>query len=132
MSKVVESKLQTTGKIKIDKPQKEGWLEKQSRFLKTWRPRWFVLNGTILYSFKKEKEYVNPTEVIDLTVFTSVKSSEEYTNRKNSFDVYSKNMAYSMVAKTSGEKEDWIRHIGKAIIISRATFQDDYQDDDSD
>eukprot|EP00954_Amorphochlora_amoebiformis_P029553 1393332-Amorphochlora_amoeboformis.AAC.1 len=131
MSKVVESKLQTT--VAYIRAYPTRTLDPTNRrFLKTWRPRWFVLNGTILYSFKKEKEYVNPTEVIDLTVFTSVKSSEEYTNRKNSFDVYSKNMAYSMVAKTSGEKEDWIRHIGKAIIISRATFQDDYQDDDSD
>lgn len=46
---------------------KEGWLEKESKFLKTWRKynnkkknlynkrRWFVLTTTTLYTFKTEK-----------------------------------------------------------------------------
>eukprot|EP00470_Lotharella_oceanica_P001403 CAMPEP_0170170600 /NCGR_PEP_ID=MMETSP0040_2-20121228/3593_1 /TAXON_ID=641309 /ORGANISM="Lotharella oceanica, Strain CCMP622" /LENGTH=81 /DNA_ID=CAMNT_0010410097 /DNA_START=174 /DNA_END=419 /DNA_ORIENTATION=+ len=76
--------------------------------------------------------YENPTEVIDLKVFSSVKSSEDYTNRKNSFDVYSKDMSFSMVAPNSGEKEDWIRNIGRAIITSRNNWQTDYNDKDSD
>uniref|UniRef100_A0A6U3E1W6 PH domain-containing protein n=1 Tax=Lotharella globosa TaxID=91324 RepID=A0A6U3E1W6_9EUKA len=121
-----------TGKIQCKSISKEGYLEKQSRFLKTWRKRWFVLDGSMLYSFKKERVYENPTEVIDLKVFSSVKSSEDYTNRQNSFDVYSKDMSFSMVAPSSGEKEDWIRNIGRAIITSRNNWQTDYNDKDSD
>jgi len=120
------------GKIEITNPSKEGWLEKQSRFLKTWRKRWFVLEGNILYSFKKEKVYSNPTEVIDLKVFSSVKSSEEYTNRSHSFDVYSKETSFSMVASSSNEKEDWIRNIGRAIITSRSGWQSNDYPNDSD
>ncbi len=42
---------------------KEGWLDKESRFFKSWRRylfpsnfrRWFVLTTTSLYTFKYEK-----------------------------------------------------------------------------
>jgi hypothetical protein len=34
-----------------------------------------------------------------------VKSSEDYTNRAHSFDVYSADMVFSMVAETETEKE---------------------------
>eukprot|EP00472_Partenskyella_glossopodia_P003000 CAMPEP_0197527566 /NCGR_PEP_ID=MMETSP1318-20131121/22146_1 /TAXON_ID=552666 /ORGANISM="Partenskyella glossopodia, Strain RCC365" /LENGTH=108 /DNA_ID=CAMNT_0043082289 /DNA_START=83 /DNA_END=410 /DNA_ORIENTATION=- len=79
-----------------------------------------------------EKLYENPTEVIDLKVFTSVKSSKEYTNKTNSFDIYSKEMAFSLLAKSAEEKEDWIRAIGKAIVMSRNNLTFDRQDSDSD
>jgi len=51
------------------------------------------------------QEYVDPTEMIDLRVFSSVKSSEDYTNRPHSFDVYSSEMVFSMVAESEAEKE---------------------------
>jgi len=117
------------GKIVIKNPQKEGFLEKQSRHLKRWKKRWFVLQDSTLYSFKKEKHYENPTEVVDLRVFSSVKSSEDYTNRINSFDVYSADMVFSMVAASESEKEDWIRAIGRAIVISRTKSWQDENDD---
>jgi len=84
-----------------------------------------------LYSFKKEKVYEEPTETIDLRVFSSVKSSEDYTNRPHSFDVYSSDMVFSMVAGSESEKEDWIRAIGRAIVISRTKSWQDENDDES-
>jgi len=116
--------------VLINNPQKEGFLEKQSRHLKRWKRRWFVLQDSNLYSFKKEKDYKDPTEIIDLRVFSSVKSSEDYTNKQHSFDVYSTDMVFSMVAATENEKEDWIRAIGRAIVISRTkSWQDESQED---
>ena len=105
-------------KIEIKNITKEGWLSKQSRHLRRWKRRWIVLEGSTLYSFKQEKVYDNPTEQIDLKVFSSVKSSEDHTHKQYSFDVYSQEMRFSMVAQTENEKEDWIRHIGKAIVMS--------------
>ena len=37
---------------------KEGWLYKQSRYLKTWRKRWGVLTKTHLFTYKIEQEYL--------------------------------------------------------------------------
>lgn len=85
-----------------------------------------MLQDSTLYSFKEKQVgergagaagggggganalaqvYSDPTEVIDLRVFSSVKSSEDYTNRAHSFDVYSADMVFSMVAETETEKE---------------------------
>jgi len=117
-------------RVVINNPTKEGWLEKQSRMLKRWRRRWFVLQDSTLYSFKKERVYDEPTEIIDLRVFSSVKSSEDYTHRAHSFDVYSTDMVFSMVAPSESDKEDWIRAIGRAIVISRTkNWQEDGADD---
>jgi hypothetical protein len=118
-------------KIVINNPTKEGYLEKQSRVFKRWRKRWFVLQDSTLYSFKKERVYDQPTEIIDLRVFSSVKSSEDYTHRAHSFDVYSTDQVFSMVAPAESDKEDWIRAIGRAIVISRTkTWNDAEHGDD--
>lgn len=74
--------------------------------------------------------YDEPTEVIDLRIFSSVKSSEDFTNRTHSFDVYSSDMVFSMVAASESEKEDWIRAIGRAIVISRTKSWQEEEDDD--
>ena len=37
---------------------KEGWLYKQSRYLKSWRRRWAVITRTHLYTYKLEQEYL--------------------------------------------------------------------------
>ena len=117
--------------ISISNPSKEGWLEKQSRYLKHWRRRWFVLQDSTLYSFKRRRSYRDPTEVIDLKIYSSVKSSEDYTNRLHSFDVYSSDTVFSMVAESEAEKEDWIRAIGRAIVISRTReWNEDYDERD--
>merc|ERR550519_283663 len=103
---------------------KEGKLEKQSRHLGIWRKRVFVLCKNWLFSFKDNDAKSKPinsekaTETIDLRVFSSVKSSADRTNKPHSFDVYSSDSTFSMVADSEKEKEDWIRAIGKAIVMS--------------
>jgi len=120
----------------LSEASKQGILEKQSRHLKLWKKRFFVLHKNVLYSFKikdsKPHDVNNPTEIIDLRVFSSVKSSEDYTNRTHSFDVYSSDTVFSMVAASETEKEDWIRAIGRAIVITRTSSMDDggYDEDD--
>eukprot|EP01083_Nonionella_stella_P176234 616037_1 len=84
--------------------------------------------GKLLYSFKNERDYANPTESIDLKVHSSVKSSEEYTGKANSFDVYSHETVFSMYAESENDKEDWIRAIGRAIVMSHA--KNDYDGSD--
>lgn len=80
----------------------------------------------MLYSFKQKQVYRDPTEEIDLNVYSSVKSSEERTNRPNSFDVYNSTDSFSLVASTPSNKEEWIRAVGKAIVQSRTkAFQPD-------
>lgn len=119
--------------VQFKNKQKEGWLHKQSRHLKQWRRRWFILDDSKLYSFKDKENTKQPTEVIDLKVFSSVKSSEDYTGKANSFDVYSPDFVFSMAATSESEKEDWIRAIGRAIVLSHSkTLVDDDGDSEED
>eukprot|EP00467_Chlorarachnion_reptans_P011052 CAMPEP_0114515296 /NCGR_PEP_ID=MMETSP0109-20121206/16654_1 /TAXON_ID=29199 /ORGANISM="Chlorarachnion reptans, Strain CCCM449" /LENGTH=2301 /DNA_ID=CAMNT_0001695479 /DNA_START=286 /DNA_END=7191 /DNA_ORIENTATION=+ len=46
--------------------QFEGWVQKQSRYLREWRNRWLVLQYPRLFTFKSKQTYLNPTEVIDV------------------------------------------------------------------
>lgn len=75
------------------------------RHLKVFRKRWFILTDDgHLYSFKTKTDS-KPTETIDLRIFSSVKSSEETTNKANSFDVYSHDTTFTLLAETSKDKE---------------------------
>lgn len=73
----------------------------------------------MLYSFRSERQYVDPTEVIDLRVYSSVKSSDR-TVKGNSFELYSPEHSFSLIAETEGQKEDWIRSLGRAIVMSHS------------
>ena len=55
---------------------KEGWLSKESRYMKKWRKRWVVLTSQNLYTFENEKLYSNPTETLDITKIKTVKTDE--------------------------------------------------------
>lgn len=64
---------------------REGFLEKQSRFWKSWKDRWMVLTSDSLMSFKERKTYKSPTEVIDLKDIATIKSCDDETHREASF-----------------------------------------------
>ena len=44
--------------------RKEGWILKESAVMRTYRKRWVVLTRECLYSFKRERAYIDPTEVV--------------------------------------------------------------------
>jgi hypothetical protein len=58
----------------VNTPEFEGWVFKKSRHLEVWRPRWVVLEGHWLFTFKGEKDYKDPTECIDLSRFANFMS----------------------------------------------------------
>lgn len=95
---------------------KEGWLVKQSKHLKEWRRRWFVLTPQYLCSFKSQGEYRNPTEAIRLRECSTVKSADEDTGKDNSFRVDTPTRVFYLIADSAQEKESWIGHIGRQMV----------------
>lgn len=68
--------------------------------------------------------------MIDLKVYSSVKSSDR-TTKNDSFDLYSNTHSFSLIATSESEKEDWIRALGRAIVISHnAQINDQIEDED--
>ena len=66
--------------INSNEKLKEGFLKKESRFRKVWRDRWVVLTTSFVYTFEKERNYVNPTETIDVKKIKTVKTDEAQKN----------------------------------------------------
>ena len=112
-------------------PSSEGWLTKQSEWLKDWRRRYFFLKGSKLFFAKGE--FSAPHGMIDLSTCMTVKSAELKAGKKNAIEVSTKEKTFYMYADTEKEKDEWIGAIGRSIVQSSATFTtDDANNSDSD
>ena len=75
---------------------KEGWLQKQSFvtyktligkliikqlnigiYIRSWRERWVVLTPNALFTFKNQKAYKNPTQIIENNAIILVKQKND-------------------------------------------------------
>lgn len=99
--------------------RKQGWLLKESAVVRSYRKRWIVLTPDHLYSFKRERVYVDPTEDIDLTQCGTVKSADDLTNKPYSFTVQVPDRNYFFCAVNDGERNEWVAAIGRATTESR-------------
>mmetsp|Transcript_59026 Transcript_59026/g.127696 ORF Transcript_59026/g.127696 Transcript_59026/m.127696 type:complete len:121 (+) Transcript_59026:44-406(+) len=103
---------------------KQGWLVKQSKHLKEWRRRWFVLTPQYLCSFKYQGENRNPTEAIRLRECSTVRSADEDTCKENSFRVDTPARIFYLIAENPAEKEAWIGHIGRQMVRHTVIIDD--------
>lgn len=94
--------------LPIGKPSYEGSLYKRSEWLQQWRQRYFKLylgpSGPRLY-FCKDAESP-PHGAIDLRQCLTVKSADDKTGKKNSFEVSTSEQHFFMYANTAQEKDD--------------------------
>jgi hypothetical protein len=95
---------------------KQGWLSKESLYLKDWRKRWVVLTKDYICTFKTQGEFRNPTEAVRLRECSTVKSAHDATGKENSFQVYATNRTFSLMADSSVDKEAWIGTIGRQMV----------------
>mmetsp|Transcript_6587 Transcript_6587/g.18419 ORF Transcript_6587/g.18419 Transcript_6587/m.18419 type:complete len:212 (-) Transcript_6587:236-871(-) len=100
----------------------EGWLTKQSAWLKEWRRRYFILKGSKLFFAKNE--YGAPHGMMDLAHCTTVKSADLKSKKRHSFEISTPETQYLLYADTEGQKDDWIGRVGKAIVRCSRTYYD--------
>merc|ERR1719384_1279869 len=98
----------------------EGWLTKQSVWLKDWRRRYFILKGSRLFFSKSE--YQAPHGMIDLSQCTTVKSADLKSKKRNSFEISPPDTTFLLYADTEKEKDDWIGSVGKSIVRCSSTY----------
>jgi len=103
-----------------DNAEYEGFLTKQSMWLKDWRRRFFLLKGSKL--FYCSNEYSTPHGMIDLALCTTVKSADLKSRKRNSFEISTPETTYLLYADTEQEKDDWIGRVGKAIVRCSSTY----------
>ncbi len=101
----------------------EGYLLKESKYLKIMRKRWIVLqciNDEKLISFKSRTDRldtdIDPTEIIDLWAAKNIEiTSDESTP---SFQVvFAQNSTRKFVGKSDDEVREWVKHITNVMQI---------------
>mmetsp|Transcript_47439 Transcript_47439/g.70575 ORF Transcript_47439/g.70575 Transcript_47439/m.70575 type:complete len:164 (-) Transcript_47439:180-671(-) len=98
----------------------EGWLTKQSVWLKDWRRRYFILKGSKLFFSKSDIQA--PHGMIDLSLCTTVKSADLKSKKRNSFEISTPETTFLLYADTEKEKDDWIGSVGKSIVRCSSTY----------
>ncbi len=89
---------------------KQGYLEKESLYLKRFRKRWIVLkNDKKIYSYKNNQMESNPTEIIDLKYCQNIIPSNK--NNSNEFILVVNGTQRSFIAKSTDDRNDWIKWI---------------------
>ncbi|KAJ1507759.1 RAC-gamma serine/threonine-protein kinase [Coelomomyces lativittatus] len=88
---------------------KEGWLTKQGKFIRNWRPRWVQLVQGMLYYYKEPAHETEPTNAFVLAG-THVKPNEKLG--PYCFELILANRERRFMAATSLEERDaWIQAI---------------------
>jgi hypothetical protein len=88
---------------------KEGFLTKKGSVVKNWKRRWFVLYGTILSYYKKQKDPF-PAGVILLKEATSIDClSDPIDNKAYCFVIHTPNRDFFITAESGKEMFDWVQ-----------------------
>jgi PH domain len=106
----------------LDNCDYEGYLTKQSTWMKEWRRRYFILKGSKLFFCKNE--YGIAHGMMDLALCTTVKSADLKSKKRHSFEISTPETCYLLYADTESEKDDWIGRVGKAIVRCSRTYYD--------
>ena len=99
-----------------DKPiTKSGWLKKQGGSWKSWKKRFFVIDGTKLKYFKNEKDS-NPKGVVNLELSSNIKATQvaKYKN-KPAFQIQTPSRTYYCVSETSIQRDSWIEALNAVL-----------------
>ncbi|VWU51527.1 conserved protein, unknown function [Hepatocystis sp. ex Piliocolobus tephrosceles] len=116
--------------------QKEGWLFKQSKFLKRLRKRYIILTKDFICSFKSQYyPGEKPTEILYFTNFTELTSVEDLRkirqvereiglNDLHLFKIRYINRNIVFVTVDRDEKNDWMKHISKQMIKQTVLLND--------
>eukprot|EP01084_Bolivina_argentea_P206686 352804_1 len=94
---------------------KEGFLYTESvLYLKKLRKRWMVLKHKNLYSYKQERIYENPTEVIDICKYKDVQCIQD--NQHAKFELICGKYKRVFLASNVNDMNQWVECIKNIII----------------
>lgn len=91
----------------------EGWLTKKSKWLGSWRRRYFVLKGSKLFYGDSNTE--PPHGVIDLVDCKSLKTADPKTKKNFAFEITLNDLQILVHAEQEKEKSIWISQLERAI-----------------
>lgn len=112
----------------------EGWMAKQGQIFKTWKNRWFVLEGRCIYYYAREGA-PKPKGVIVMSEGTDVIVEEKYA-KPFCFTVATPAKRYILQAADEDEMAEWIEAIANNLecvppgaVAGTDTAEDGEEDD---
>jgi len=98
----------------LDEPaQVEGWMAKKGHLFRSWRNRWFVLDGTTMSYFGKPGDK-KPKGSLEITPGTEVEARPDY-HRPCVFGVRTPKKEFLFQAADDDELDEWLRAIQARI-----------------
>ena len=95
---------------------KQGWLQKKSKYIGSWRKRYCVINGESIFTFKNEGNLENHTECIPLSSIVAIGADQDLncdTIESDTFYLQVDKKKYYFCAGTISEKREWLMFIQK-------------------
>jgi len=101
-------------KKSVELPSKEGFLTKQGIVVKNWKRRWFILSGTLLFYYKKQKDPF-PAGIIQLNDAKNIEClAESIDNRTCCFLIDTSSRSFYVTADSAKEMFDWVQALKSA------------------
>lgn len=94
----------------------EGWLTRQSKYIRQWRSRWFVLTPDFLCCWTSQGEYSNPKEAIKVRDCRHVKSaSRQLVGMDNAFRLDTPAREFVLVAESEEARDQWVQCLNETM-----------------
>ena len=98
--------------------RRAGYLMKQGKWTSRWKPRWFVLEDSVLEYFDK-KAYANHQQKNDKAMRLEARSITSFTDTEHCFCVTTGAVSWFLVAPDEKDMASWISAINAHIILLR-------------
>ena len=98
------------GKVLLSK-----YLQKRSKVLHMWNPRFCVLTEKYLITYKEKGNGSNSSKSINLAECTGVKNSDKALNKNYTFELFHKDRSHYFVCNDRITQDEWIKKIKKVI-----------------
>eukprot|EP01122_Echinamoeba_exundans_P004091 TRINITY_DN14104_c0_g1_i1.p1 TRINITY_DN14104_c0_g1~~TRINITY_DN14104_c0_g1_i1.p1 ORF type:complete len:182 (-),score=28.78 TRINITY_DN14104_c0_g1_i1:268-813(-) len=94
---------------------KEGWLTKQGGFIRSWKKRWFVLQGNKLHYYldqsKQQLQGTIPLEGSNVNI-----DNDNVHGKEHCLEIVTASRTYPIVAQDAPDMESWMNFILKASL----------------
>jgi hypothetical protein len=109
-----------------DSASKRGYLTKQGKIIRNWKRRLFVLTPKYLFYFKDEAAS-SAQGVLRIADVHTVKSVDVDAGESGpfTFQVTTPERVYLLQADNRDEMNDWVRALGRALVMASNVRQDD-------
>ena len=104
---------------KVEKPKGKviiyGFLKKQSKYMKLWKTRFFILTNHYLFAFTGIENDADCTMALDLSTILTIEEIEEKEGKKNVFVVRCPTINYFFKAENEDIKKKWFFELQKIV-----------------